>query len=64
MNKPLAKLAKRQRDNNQINKIQKAKHINRDLGNSKYHYVFLKTWTLQNWKMKCTIFWNDSTYQS
>ena len=51
MNKPLAKLTKRQRDNNQINKIQKGEYINRDLGNPKYHYAFLKTCTPQNWKI-------------
>ena len=50
MNKPLAKLTKRQRDNNQINKIEK-ENISKDLGNPKYHYIFLKTCTPQNWKI-------------
>ena len=50
IDKPLAKLTKRQRDNNQINKIQK-ENISKDLGNPKYHYIFLKTCTPQNWKI-------------
>ena len=47
----LSKPTKRQRGNKKINKIQKGEHINRDLGNPKYHYVFLKTCTPQNWKI-------------